>query len=316
VCPPGWTVVVPGFIGINGLGQKVVNPVASNYFRKIGPNYFFVKALTGLNKQQWDALIAGSLRSPGPISPYGAVNAQVSDGNSSYNALNIELKQRFSNNIQFFAGYTWSHAIDDSSDLQTLLLPQDVTNFRAEKSNSLFDQRHRFVFSGVFGPPESWKGAGGFKGFAHGFTLAPIVEWSSGRPFNILAIGDANGDFSSSNERPTVFPDGSLCQTAVDVGCFQGVFPLNPNLGRNMGITHNFFSVDLRLTRTFRMGERVTLDVIGEVFNLTNHFNEASANPFYQNVNAWGERSGSRYYSNPTAAYDPRQFQFGLKLNF
>jgi hypothetical protein len=316
VCPPGWTIVVPGFVGINGLGQKVVSPVASNYFRALGPNYFFVKALTGLNKPQWDALLAGSLRSPGPISPYGAVNAQVSDGNSSYNALNLELKKRFSNNIQFYATYTWSHSIDDSSDLQTLLLPQDVTNFKAERSDSLFDQRHRFVFSGVVSAPESWKGAGGFKSFAYGFMVAPIVEFSSGRPFNILAIGDANGDLTSSNERPTVLSDGTLCQTGVDPGCLQGVFPATGNLGRNRGITHNFFSIDMRVTRKFRFGERWSLDVIGEVFNLTNRFNEASANPFYQNVNAWGERSGSRYYSSPTASFDPRQFQFGLKLNF
>ena len=316
VCPPGWTIVVPGFVGINGLGQKVVSPVAANYFRALGPNYFFVKALTGLNKPQWDALLAGSLRSPGPISPYGAVNAQVSDGNSSYNALNLELKKRFSNNIQFYATYTWSHSIDDSSDLQTLLLPQDVTNFKAERSDSLFDQRHRFVFSGVVSAPESWKGAGGFKSFAYGFMVAPIVEFSSGRPFNILAIGDANGDLTSSNERPTVLSDGTLCQTGVDPGCLQGVFPATGNLGRNRGITHNFFSIDMRVTRKFRFGERWSLDVIGEVFNLTNRFNEASANPFYQNVNAWGERSGNRYYSSPTASFDPRQFQFGLKLNF
>jgi len=34
-------------------------------------------------------------------------------------------------------------------------------------------------------------------------------------------------------------------------------------------------------------------------------------------VNAFGQRaSNGHYYSQPTAAFDPRQFQFGLKLNF
>jgi hypothetical protein len=42
-----------------------------------------------------------------------------------------------------------------------------------------------------------------------------------------------------------------------------------------------------------------------------------AANPFFDVVNAFNERGpGGRYYSRPTAAYDPRQFQFGLKLNF
>ena len=83
-----------------------------------------------------------------------------------------------------------------------------------------------------------------------------------------------------------------------------------------MGITHNYFSVDARVTRRFRLGERVRLDVIAEGFNLFNRFNEAAGNPFYQVVNTFAERSGSKYYSRPTSAYDPRQFQFGVKVSF
>jgi hypothetical protein len=320
VSVPGlYIVVIPGLVVVNATtGQRIVSPIAADFFRKLGPNYFFVAAVTGglVNKAVFDAQLAGSLRSPGPINPYADVNSQMSDGNSYYNAMNLELKKRFSNNIQFLASYTWSHSIDDSSDLQTLLKPQDNTNFRAERSDSLFDQRHRFVFSGVFSTPEEWKSAGGLKSWLRGFSFAPIIEISSGRPFNILAVGDANGDFQSTNERPTVLSDGRLCATGVDVGCFQGIFPANGSLGRNKGITHNYFSVDARLTRHIRIGERVRLDIIAEGFNLFNRFNEASANPFYQVVNAFNQRKGGSYYSQPTAAYDPRQFQFGLKINF
>jgi len=318
-CPPGFTVVIPGLVGRNGLGQTVVSGIAADFFRKLGPNYFFVASATGglINKAAFDAAIAGSVRTPGPINPYADVNAQLSDGYSSYNALNLEVKKRFGSNMQFFATYTWSHSIDDSSDLQTLLKPQDNTNFRAERSDSLFDQRHRFVFSGVFSSPDSWRSEGGFRRFLSGFVLAPIVEYGSGRPFNIIAPGDANGDTQNTNERPTVRADGTLCQTAVDANCLNGVFPANGNLGRNFGITHNYFSVDARLTRRIRFGERMSLDLIGEVFNLFNRFNEASANPFYNVVNAFGERSGNgRYFSQPTSAFDPRQFQFGAKFNF
>ena len=111
--------------------------------------------------------------------------------------------------------------------------------------------------------------------------------------------------------------DGTLCQTGVDINCLQGVFPANGSLGRNMGITHTYFSVDARITRHIRFGERVSIDLIAEGFNLFNRFNEAAANPFYQAVNAYGKRDSSgRYFSFPTAAFDPRQFQFGFKLNF
>jgi hypothetical protein len=316
-CPPGFSFIIPGFLAVNGLGQKIINPIAADYFRKLGPNYFFVKALTGLSKAQFDTFLPGTLRAPGPINPYADVDAQLSDGNSSYNAMNIELQKRFSNYIQFFATYTWSHTIDDSSDLQTLLKPQDNTNFPAERSDSLFDQRHRFVFSGIFTSPDKWKNGDSFHKFLYGFSVAPIVEVSSGRPFNILAVGDSNGDFQSTNERPTVLSDGRLCATGVDVGCLQGVFPANGNLGRNMGITHSFFSADLRVARQIRFGERVSLDLIGEVFNMFNRFNEAAANPFYNVVNTTGDyNAGGKYHSQSTASFDPRQFQFGFKLNF
>lgn len=307
-----------GLVNINNTtGQHFVNPIAANFFRPLGPNYFFAAAISGgaVSKAVYDALIAGTVRSPGPISPFGDVSAQLSDGNSYYNAMNLELKKRFSTNIQFLASYTWSHSIDDSSDLQTLLKPQDNFNFRAERSDSLFDQRHRFVFSAVIGAPDNWRG--GIHGFMRGFTFSPIVEFGSGRPFNILAIGDSNGDFQSTNERPSVLPDGTLCATGVDPGCLQGVFPADGSLGRNMGITHNYFSVDARLTRRINLGERVRMDVIAEGFNLFNRFNEAAGNPFYQVVNAFHQRAGNgKYYSQPTSAFDPRQFQIGLRLAF
>lgn len=312
-----YTVVVPGFVAVNNTtGQRIVSPIAADFFRKLGPNYFFVRALTGLNKATFDSLLAGSLRAPGPINPYSDVNAQMSDGNSSYNALNLELKKRFSSNMQFLATYTWSHSIDDSSDLQTLLKPQDNLDFRAEKSDSLFDQRHRFVFSGVVSSPDSWRSESGFKRFMHGFSIAPILEISSGRPFNILAVGDNNGDFQSTNERPSVRSDGTLCATGIDVNCFQNQFGLSGNLGRNMGITHSYVSLDARVTKRIGIGERVKLDLIAEGFNLFNRFNEAAGNPFYQVVNAFGQRKGGKYYSQPTSAFDPRQFQFGAKISF
>jgi hypothetical protein len=75
--------------------------------------------------------------------------------------------------------------------------------------------------------------------------------------------------------------------------------------------------VDLRVARSIRFSESMRLELIAEGFNLFNRFNEASASPNYRDVNAFGQRDKKgRYYSFPTAAYDPRQFQFGAKLFF
>jgi hypothetical protein len=313
---------IPGIIAVTTRGG-VILPAAANFFRPSAPNYFLVQALTGgaVTPAVFNGALAasGTLRTPGAVSPFGSINAQTSDGNSTYHAMNIDLKKRFSNNFQFLASYTWSHSIDDSSDLQTLLLPQDNRNFRAERANSLFDQRHRFVFSAVFASPERWRSGDGLHKFMADFSLAPIVEISSGRPFNILSNQDTNNDQSNQTDRPSVLPGGGLCIPGTP-GCTplitNGVFSAG-DLGRNMGITHSYMSWDMRLTRVVRLGERVRVNLIAEGFNLLNRFNEGSASPFIDDVKAFNQRAGNgHFYSRPTAAFDPRQFQFGMKISF
>jgi hypothetical protein len=69
--------------------------------------------------------------------------------------------------------------------------------------------------------------------------------------------------------------------------------------------------------RSVRLSERMRLDIVAEGFNLFNRFNEGAASGFIDDVNGFNKRaSNGRYYSRPTASFDPRQFQFGLKLNF
>ena len=320
-----FVVIIPGIITapLANPTNRIIAPAIANFFRPNAPNYFLAQALTNglVTPAVLNSQLAGTLRTPGAVSPFGSVNAQVSDGNSNYNALNLELRRRFANNFTFLASYTFSKSIDDSSDLQTLLIPQDTENFRAERALSLFDQRHRFVFSGVLAAPVNWRSSESMvkKIFAD-FTLAPIIEFSSGRPFNIITNFDANNDQASQTDRPSVNPDGTLCIPGRP-GC---VTPLitngrfsSGNLGRNLGTTGSFASFDMRVSRAIRFGERVRLDLIAEGFNLFNRFNEASASPFFDAVNARGERSKSgQYFSRSTASYDPRQFQFGAKLYF
>ena len=331
----GCFVVIPGMVASCPNG-RVVAPAIANFFRPNAPNYFLAQALSGgaVTKAVLDSQLGGSLRSPGTLTPFGAVNAQISDGSSNYNALNVELKRRFANNFTFLASYTLSHSIDDSSDLQTLLIAQDVNNFEAERSDSLFDQRHRFVFSGLLSSPARWRKGNALQKFLADFTVAPIIEFSSGRPFNIITNVDSNNDQSNQTDRPDVRPDGSLCVPSTAATGTGAVLPGAPcslfdynaqgqlifgtgSLGRNKGKTHSFASVDLRVSRAITFGERFRIDLIAEGFNLFNRFNEGSASPFFTDVNSYNQRAeGNRYYSRPTAAYDARQFQFGAKFSF
>ncbi len=266
----GCQVVIPGMVAQCPTG-RVVAPAIANFFRPNAPNYFLAAALSGgaVSKAVLDSQLAGSLRTPGVLTPFGAVNAQVSDGNSSYNAMNVELKRRFANNFTFLATYTWSHSIDYSSDLQTLLIPQIPGRLDLEKADSLFDQRHRFVFSGVLKSPQGWRKADSWgKQFLADFTVAPIIEISTGRPFNILTNIDTNNDQSSQTDRPDVLSDGTLCAPNIPASGLGAVAPGAPcslfdfdqngniifgvgSLGRNRGITHPYATFDLRLTRSF-----------------------------------------------------------------
>jgi hypothetical protein len=67
----------------------------------------------------------------------------------------------------------------------------------------------------------------------------------------------------------------------------------------------------VRLSRRFRITERVSLDVLAEGFNLLNRANFGVPN------NTLGSGTAPLpTFGQPTAAFDPRQFQFGLKLSF
>jgi hypothetical protein len=257
--------------------------------------------------------------------PFGDMDANFSNGSSVYHGFTTNLRKRFGGHYEFLASYTWSHSIDDSTDLQSPLAPQDSYYPQLERSNSAFDQRHRFVFSGVY---QSGKLAG--DGFARKFfsdwTIAPIIEIASGRPFLIITGDDANFQLESSAARPSAVPAGSPpspCGTptvaskfsptgflqepcfvpyATPGGPAPTLMALDGNLARNAGTSPwNVFN-DLRVSRAIPLGERMHLDLIADIFNLANKFNVSGVNVLWTNA------------GQATAAYDPRQFQFALKL--
>lgn len=255
--------------------------------------------------------------------PFSFMNANRSIGKSTYHGLSVNLKKRFSHNYEFLASYTWSHTIDDSTDLQSLLSPQDNRRPDLERSNSTFDQRHRFVFSGVY---QSGKLAGGgfWSKFFSDWTVAPIIEVSSGRPFLILTGSDRNFDFGSNSDRPLAVPTGTanLCGDVAVLsqfsptgafipacwidGVFDGVAsaPLVGNVPRNAGTRPYTVFTDLRIARRLHLTERLGLDLIADMFNIVNRFNVADVNVLFTQAGV------------PTSSFDPRQFQFALKLSW
>ena len=142
------------------------------------------------------------------------MNPQTSTGNSLYNGFTLTVTKRFSHGFEMVSGWTYSHTIDDSTDLSTLLNPQDNSNPNGERGNSDFDQRHRWITSAVYQTPFRQSDSGFWKKFLANITVSPVIEVASGRPFNVLLGYDTNLDFGSSTGRPSALPAG----TAVPAG--------------------------------------------------------------------------------------------------
>ena len=248
--------------------------------------------------------------------PFGDMDANYSNGSSVYHGLTANLRKRFGHHYEFQASYTWSHAIDDSTDLQSTLTPQDSFFPSADRSTSLFDERHRFVFNGVY-QSGKLEGAGFTSKFFSNWTIAPLIEFGAGRPFNILTGNDDNFQLSSLTGRPNTFVNPA-CGAGVPskfspTGVFQEPCPaefngtlqsLDGNLGRNAGVTPWTVFNDLRISKRVNFNERFNVDLITDMFNIANVYNVAAVSPLFTNA------------GQATAAYDPRQFQFALKLNW
>ncbi len=312
--------------GVNGSGQPWVAAALTNFFRPSGLNPALAQALllspaaacVGLAQQiiQADGLSAAC--DPTTLTgcvPFSDTPANFSSGSSVYHGLTANLRKRFGQHYEFLGSYTWSHSIDDSTDLQSPLEPQDNYNLAAERSNSAFDQRHRFVLSGVY-QTGTLSGSGFVSKFFSGWTLAPILEVASGRPFNIISGDDRNLDFSTPTDRPNTAVAGATdgCGDTAAPSKFSPTGFLMPacflngtlsgNLGRNAGTRpYNLFT-DIRISKRIPFGDRVALEGIVDAFNFINRFNVSDVNPL------WDSRQTA------TAAFDPRQLQFALKLTW
>lgn len=303
-------------------------PAFFNFFRPSGPNPSFAAAAGGYNVLQALASMAGYPVGFGVPVPFNSVDTQKSDGNSIYNALTVNVSKRFTKTFEMLSSYTWSHSIDDSTDLQSTLEPQDSRFPFLERANSDNDQRHRWVTSAVFQSPGAKSGEGILKHIIGDFTLSPIIELSSGRPFNVISSQDTRLDLGSSQARPSVGgPTSSPYIHGVTFGianvCLDNsrqpftVLGLTPpagcigNLGRNRFTMPGFFEWDLRVSKRIPLGERLRLDLIADGFNLTNRTNVAAVNQLCDPSAGTSCTAGQ-----PTAAYDPRQFQFALKVSW
>ncbi|HVG28758.1 MAG TPA: TonB-dependent receptor [Pyrinomonadaceae bacterium] len=218
-----------------------------------------------------------------PDPQWGNISRFESSGDSYYDGMVVSYNQRAASWGSFRASYTLSKSIDDSGNF-FFSTPQDNSDLRGERALSDNDQRHRLTLSGTLESPRGKRGEG-LRRALGGFQFSYIFSYASRLPFNVVTGNDRNAD-TNNNDRPA-------------------------GVGRNTGRGFSFASLDLRVSRRIKLSERVRVEAIVEGFNVLNRANLSVPN----NVFGTGATPLATF-GQPTAAFDPRQVQVGLRLNF
>jgi hypothetical protein len=244
-----------------------------------------------------------------PDPQLGAINSFESQSSSIYSGMTVSLKRQMSRGMYFQVGYTLAKAVDDGQDALIVGRSGNVQDSYAttlERGPSVNDQRHRFVAAWVAEPKFHFD-QGSLSRLANNWKFSSVLTAGSGRPINATMAGDPNGDGNIYNDRL-------------------------PGYGRNAFIGPDYFSTDMRVTRSVRCSERVVLNFIAESFNLFNRTNsrvDISDDGFYNAAGQFvaystsvkgtlypGEFLMNSQFLTPTNAYAPRQVQLSLRLSF
>jgi len=213
----------------------------------------------------------------------GAIYQFETTANSSYNALQLELRGRSGTSLQYRAAYTLSKAVDDVSDVFDLagarVLPQNSVTFSGERGPANFDSRHRFSFSAIYSVTKAAKSHSAWRRMWNGLELAGIVQASSGQPFTVNSIFDVNLDGNLTdrlNSTTGLVVTGNARQPlrlSVDPATLLAPVGQDGTVARNTFRAGGLFEMDFSAARTIAIKGRHSLIVRADIFNITNQAN-------------------------------------------
>lgn len=175
--------------------------------------------------------------------------------------------------------------------------PSDPTNRRRDRGNSLADQRHTFILSGVLNPKFDVSNRTA-SALANNNQVGVIARINTGFRFNAHGNNDLNRDGVATNDRPLF-------------------------IGRNTATSGDVKQIDLRYSRFIPIREAMRIEVIGEFTNLFNIVNVSGINQSVPvNPNGAPILTGtnilttSNAKSIATGGFPQRNFQLGFKFHF
>jgi len=258
--------------------------------------------------------------------PLYTTNTQVSNGAwSYYNAMQVEWSKRLTNNVNFQAAYTWSKAIDTTSEASFVGTGDSNINgpsARLSRSFSRFHTPHRFTFFGTVRSP-FFKNDRGVLGYVlGGWESSVVVKLAHGTPFTVSGTSfDLNLD-GFGETRPVLLDPSVLGRSISNPETSRSLLPQSafrsPTsvadmanlLGRNTFFVDGVQTVDLGFTKRFRLPwEGHNLALRADMFNAFNHVQWGFPNLTYTST-ALGTLTAL------ATQYAPRTVQVSLKYNF
>jgi hypothetical protein len=259
----------------------------------------------------------------------GGLQQVRSDGNSTYNSLQISVTKRFSQGLQLLSAYTFGKSEDTYSGTglnEITTVPGDQLDFSGNRGPSDFDRRHRFVTSFVYDLPKLKSGSWLKRALFNNYQFNGIATFQTGTPFSIIESNgtsviqranfapgfsgtiEGNGDDpqnlffnTAAFTRSTLFLVGTTRNANFDPAAPFG------NTGRNFLYGPGQKNVDFAVVKFLPFTERFRGEFRTEFFNIFNFAN--FANPVNNILSPLFGRITS-------ASSGPRVIQFAFKLNF
>jgi hypothetical protein len=251
---------------------------------------------------------------PCPLCPAGFAYL-TSNGNSTREAGQIQLRRRLRNGFTASLQYTCSKAIDDAAlggwGPGSSVIAQNWLDLGAERGLSSFDQRHLMNLQMQYSTGMGVRGGtlvGGWKGrLLKEWTFTSQITAGSGFPLTPVYLAAVSGTGVTGSIRPDATgaspydaPTGYFLNPAAYAAPTPGNWG---DAGRNSIIGPAQFSLNASMGRTFRVRDRVMLDLRIDSANVINHVTFPS----------WNTTVTSSQFGLPNTANPMRSVQITLR---
>jgi hypothetical protein len=215
-------------------------------------------------------------------------NTGFSVANTWYNAMGVTVKRPFRNGLELLGNFTWAKATDDgqvSGNSGTFFggdIPLDPNNVRLENGPSDIDIRVRGTLSFYY-RPQFMLGNKIVKNVLDDFAFSGTEIASGGEPI-YLGSSVSGTVFSGSTSSTSYGDDGGIYGGAMSSSSGSPATGRPPYIGRNSIYMPGFNDFDMRITRDIPIHDNISMEVVGEAFNLLNHTIVTNVNASYYSV--------------------------------